>query len=160
MTRGMSVKVVAFFAMFFLGLMLGPSLAHLFEMPNKMQLAGDHYFTVQQIYAGWSRTGVLVGGALLTTVYLAVLLRGDTRARRFAWITVGCIVAGQILFWTFTFPTNRATENWTEMPEHWVALRRQWEYSHAGGAILNLVGHASLVAALLSRWGRGGAARA
>lgn len=49
--------------------------------------------------------------------------------------------------WTFTFPANRATQNWTTLPENWMALRAQWEYSHAASAVLNL---AALVAVILS----------
>jgi len=31
---------------------LGPALARLFELPNKINLSKDDYFTVQPIYAG------------------------------------------------------------------------------------------------------------
>ncbi|HZM33925.1 MAG TPA: hypothetical protein VFC18_05460 [Burkholderiales bacterium] len=34
---------------------------------------------------------------------------------------------------------NRATENWTRLPAHWLELRAQWEYSHAASAVLNLL---------------------
>ena len=61
-----------------------------------------------------------------------------------------CIVGSQVVFWTFTFPANQATVNWTEIPENWEALRTRWEYSHAAGAGLNLVAMISLVLSVLA----------
>ncbi len=55
----------------------------------------------------------------------------------------------QVLFWTFTFPANQLTENWTLVPDNWAALREQWEYSHAASALLNLVALVALIAAVV-----------
>jgi len=51
------------------------------------------------------------------------------------------------VFWSLTFPVNQQTHNWTVLPETWMALRAQWEYSHAASAVLNLV---ALIALILS----------
>jgi len=51
------------------------------------------------------------------------------------------------VFWTYTYPANQVTNNWTVLPENWRELRRQWEYSHATSAGLNLV---ALVVVILS----------
>jgi hypothetical protein len=40
------------------------------------------------------------------------------------------------IFFTFTYPANVATQNWTVSPPDWMEMRRQWEYSHAANAIL------------------------
>ncbi len=50
----------------------------------------------------------------------------------------------------FTFPVNRATVNWTRLPENWGSLRRRREYSHAASAGLNLIALISLIASVLS----------
>jgi hypothetical protein len=60
-----------------------------------------------------------------------------------------CIVATQVIFWTYTQPANLAIHNWTMMPQDWEALRRQWEYSHAASAGLNFVAFVALVWSLL-----------
>lgn len=62
-----------------------------------------------------------------------------------ALIAFLCIAGTQIVFWTFTFPANQATDNWTVLPEHWEKLRRQWEYSHAAGAGLDLIALIALI---------------
>jgi hypothetical protein len=48
-------------------------------------------------------------------------------------------VSTQVIFWPVTYPANNATENWVTMPKGWEALRRQWEYSHAAGAVLKFI---------------------
>ena len=53
-------RVALFFALMVTALALGPALAHLLELPNKIALPRDAYFTVQQIYAGWSLLGVVL----------------------------------------------------------------------------------------------------
>jgi hypothetical protein len=53
------------------------------------------------------------------------------------------------VFWTFTFPANQQTDNWTVLPENWTTLRMHWEYSHAAGAVLNLI---AFIALAFSVW--------
>jgi hypothetical protein len=43
------------------------------------------------------------------------------------------------MFFIVTFPANKATQNWTMLPQGWETLRQQWEYSHATGALLYFV---------------------
>ena len=127
-----------FVALMATALALGPALAHLLELANKIGLPKDAYFIVQQIYAGWSLLGVVLVVQLVSIVAVIVLAYDDRRLRNFAIVALLCLAGAQALFWTFTFPANVATENWTRKPDDWVALRRQWEYSHAGGAALQL----------------------
>ena len=47
-----------------------------------------------------------------------------------------------------TYPANQATENWTVVPENWMALRSQWEYSHAAAAVLNLTAFCALLVSI------------
>jgi hypothetical protein len=48
------------------------------------------------------------------------------------------VAATQVMFWLFTYPVNQATQNWSVLLDNWLALREQWEYSHAASALLNL----------------------
>jgi hypothetical protein len=119
-------------------LTLGPSLAHLLELPNKLALDREAYLTVQQIYRGWALLGFVVFAALVATGGFAWSSRAAPW-RRSAWGAFLCVVATQAVFWTFTAPANQATSNWTVLlPDGWEALRTRWEVSHAVGAGLNL----------------------
>lgn len=114
-------------------------MAHLLELLNKINLSREQYLVVQQIYRGWALLGFVVAGALLSTLALTISLRRKRRAFIPALIAFLCIAGTQVVFWTYTYPANQATNNWTMLPENWEELRRQWEYSHATSAILNLI---------------------
>ena len=126
-------------------------MAHLWELPNKINLSREHYLIVQQTYRGWNLTAVVVFGALLSTLALTIAVRHQRKAFIFALIAFLCIAGTQIIFWTYTFPTNQITNNWTILPDNWAALRRQWEYSHGASALLNLLAMISVSVSVLSR---------
>ena len=59
--RAMGASAVAFFVAFLTSaILLGPALAHAFELPNKIDLPRDQYFVVQQVYRGWSLFGFVL----------------------------------------------------------------------------------------------------
>ena len=118
-------------------LILVPSGAHLFELPGKIGLDRDAYFTVQSIYAGWAFFAIPIFMALAANGALFFAERGrDPAAARAALVSCILIAASLAVFFIWVFPGNRATANWTESPENWQVLRRHWEYGHAAGALL------------------------
>lgn len=130
----MWVKIAA---LTFTTLILIPSGAHLFELPAKIGLDRDAYFTVQGIYAGWAAFFLPIIGAIASNGLLFATLRRDKPAKaRCALLSAGLIAASLAVFFAFVFPGNQATENWTIQPENWEALRRGWEYGHAANAVL------------------------
>jgi hypothetical protein len=135
----MALNIIRFLSVFFVALALIPAGAHLAELPNKINLAREHYLIVQQIYRGWALWGIVAFGALLSTLLLTFINRGDPRRFTLSFIAFLCIIGTQISFWSFTYPVNVATHNWTMLPDNWLELRRQWEYSHAASAVLNII---------------------
>ncbi|HRO13157.1 MAG TPA: hypothetical protein PK452_16645 [Amaricoccus sp.] len=140
-----------FIALLSSAMALGGALAHLFELPNKIALPQEEYFIVQQVYRGWDRLGWLLLVELASIVAVAVLSRRDPRLFRPLLAAALLLLAAQAVFWTFTFPVNVATDNWTAVPEGWERLRARWEYSHAVGALFQLLVVASLILAALRR---------
>jgi hypothetical protein len=138
-----------FLSLLFCALALAPALAHLLELPSKIGLPRDEYFVVQQIYRGWWMLGIVVFGALLSTLALAIVVRKRPGELGPALTAFLCIVATQAIFWTFTFPANQQTANWTLLPDNWQELRMRWEYSHAASAMLNLVAMIAVIIAVL-----------
>jgi len=76
----MRAVAVRFLSVMFAALALVPTMAHLFELPNKIGLPRDEYLIVQQIYRGWALAGILVLGALLSTLALTIISRGNAAA--------------------------------------------------------------------------------
>ena len=148
-SKSMKLALARFSSLVFTALALAPSLAHLLELPNKIGLARDDYFVVQQIYRGWALLGVVVYAALFSTLALAVLVRSRGKEFGLALTAFLCIAGTQVIFWTFTHPANQLTANWTLIPENWSVLRVQWEYSHAAAAILNLIAMVAVAGSVL-----------
>lgn len=141
----MALTIIRFLSLLFAALALAPALAHLLELPNKISLSGEDYLTVQQIYRGWALLGIVVVGALLSTLALTIMVRKERKVFVLTLIAFLCIAGTQVVFWTFTYPVNQQTNNWTVLPANWLELRNQWEYSHAASAGLNLVALITLI---------------
>src|SRR4051812_21847802 len=82
----MLVRVLQFTSLLFVALALGPSLAHLLELPNKINLSPENYLTVQQIYRGWALLGIVVFGAMFWTLLLTVAVWNRPTSFRFALV--------------------------------------------------------------------------
>jgi hypothetical protein len=146
----MALRMVQFLAIVLTALALVPTGAHLFELPNKINLSRDAYLIVQGVYAGWALFGIIDLAALVTNVVLAVRLRRQHPAFSFAVVAVLCFVVFFVIFFTWTFPANQATANWTTMPDDWSGLRQEWEYSHAVNAVVMLIALCSVTLAVIT----------
>lgn len=147
-------KSLIVLAIVIMGISLIPGGAHLFALPNKIGMSQADYFTAQQVYAGWQLVGMSWVAALIMNIILAIRLRGQRMAFVFALAALLSIVVAFVIFFTWTFPANQETENWTFVPDNWEALRTQWEYSHAANAIVVFVGFCSATLAALTALGR------
>jgi hypothetical protein len=135
----MGRRVAQFLAIVLTALALVPAGAHLFELPNKIGLAEDAYFVVQGIYRGWALFGIVLFGALAANLALAIVV---WRQRAPFWLALGAfllVAATLAIFFTWTYPANQATSNWTVVPADWQELRIQWEYAHAANAVLTFL---------------------
>ena len=149
----MAAQFVRFFSLLFVGLTLAPGLAHVLQMPHKMDLTGNDYLRVQQLYAGWALLGIVAMGALISTLLLTILVRARLRQFALACIAFGSVLATQVIFWMLTFPVNQQTKNWTTLPVNWMTLRERWEYSHATAAVFDVIAFVAVVLAVLAAVG-------
>lgn len=147
----MRLRVVQFLAVVLTALALVPGGAHLFALLNKIDLGAEQYFIVQNIYRGWALFGIVLLGALLANLVLALmLLRRGGAAFVLASLAFCCIALTLVVFFIWTYPANQATNNWTTIPDHWEQLRRQWEYSHAANATITFVAFCSVTLSALT----------
>lgn len=146
----MAFRILRFLAVLLTAIVLGAGLAHLFEFPNKMDLSRDDYLIVQQIYRGWALLGIALIGALIVTLVLAIAVRKKPTIFALTVTALLCLAASLAIFFTFTYPANQQTANWTFLPADWEELRDRWEYSHAVNAVLYLVALSALVWSLIA----------
>lgn len=149
-TRALTAKPLPLVALLLTALSLVPVGAHFFELPNKLALGQQAYFTVQAIYRGWAFFGIALIGAILADAGLAaVAWRRQPAAFPWALAAALLMIASLAVFFVWVFPTNQATANWTIVPPDWERLRRHWEYGHAASALLTAGALGSLAWALL-----------
>jgi hypothetical protein len=147
----MPLRLLQFLAVILTVIAFAPSAAHLFELPHKIGLAETDYFTVQGIYRGWDLFGLPLIAALMVNLWLAIRLRHRRPAAIFATLAFVGIGLSLAIFFTWTWPANVATANWTVVPENWADLRTAWEYSHAVNALVMFLAVCSVTLAGL--WG-------
>jgi hypothetical protein len=145
-----ALKAIQFLALLFTALALVPAGAHLFALPNKIGLAQEQYFIVQNIYRGWALFGAAVLGALIANLLLAIMLRGRVAPFVLALVAFICVAVTLAVFFIWIYPANQATDNWTTIPENWEQLRRQWEYSHAANALVTFVAFCAVTLSVLT----------
>jgi len=104
---------------------------------------------VQTIYRGWALFGAVLITQIVADLALVVLVRRQPVAFRLALVALLCALGALAIFFLWTYPANLATNNWTEIPVDWQAWRRQWEYSHAAAAVVQLVGFCALTLSVL-----------
>lgn len=128
-------NILRFASIFLVVLSLGPGLAHLLELVNKMKLSGREYLIVQQIYRGWSLLGIVIFLSLASSLVITITSYRQGTQFGLKLAAVISIILSQVVFWAFTYPVNIETKNWTILPSNWMALRDKWEFSHAAGAM-------------------------
>lgn len=141
----MVTKAIRFISLLSTVLYAGFGLAHLWELPNKINRPKADYLTVQQNYRGWAFAGIIGVIALVSTAISAFLVR--QRGRVF-WLTLAGVasqVVPGLIFARFIAPANTQTNQWRELPENWAQLRNQWEYSHATNALIAFAGTGALL---------------
>jgi hypothetical protein len=143
------LKIVQFLALAFTALALVPSGAHLFELPGKIGLGAEQYFIVQSVYRGWSLFGIVLFGALIANLALALVLRNRGAPFVLALFACFCIALTLVVFFIWTYPANQATDNWMIIPNNWEQLRREWEYSHAANAVATFMAFCSVSLSVL-----------
>ncbi len=147
----MAYSIALFVALLSSALALGAPLAHVLELAHKIDMPRDQYFVVQTIYAGWNRLAYLLAIQFISIIAVIVMSRHEPRVFWSSLISVACLIAAQVVFWTYTYPANVATNNWTTIPQNWESLRNSWEYSHAAGAAFQVLVMSALIVAAMVR---------
>jgi hypothetical protein len=147
----MGTKVLQFCAIMLTAMALVPAGAHLFELPNKIGLDQNAYFTVQGIYRGWALFGIALIGALVANGVLALLLVLRRRPYVLPLAAFLLMAATLAIFFTWTYPANQATSDWTLPAANWQELRAHWEYAHAVNAVLTFIALCCLTWSVVAR---------
>src|SRR5262249_61230090 len=106
-------------------------------------------FIVQTFSRCWLLFGVVLIGAVLANLALAVVIRSQRASFILTLVSLLCLLATLAIFFAFVYPANQATSNWTAIPANWQELRWQWEIAHAANAVITFIALCSLTISLL-----------
>ncbi len=153
----MLLKATRFVAIMLAALTLGLSFCHLMQLSSR--LGWDQYLwvgsTVQGgLYAKFGSIGAVIFVATVIALgLLAYFVREHKRPGfRLALSAALLLVLALILWWVLVYPVNVELARWVNgpVPSDWTDYRARWEWGHAVIALIELVGFAALIGAVLA----------
>ena len=146
-----------FITLFLTALALTMTSAHVLEMPVKLHYPPDLYSSVNTtLYRYFAIIGAAYTlGSLLAAIVLAIAVRRRRASRR--WAAAGAL-ALTLAFGSWlglVQPVNAVIASALQtapetVPGLWRGLRFRWEYGHAVGFLLQLLGFAALLFSVLA----------
>jgi len=147
----MNLRALRFVSLLLAALGLGPGVAHLLEMPVKLNYTPEQYFAVTStLYMFFGSAGAVVQvGALVVTGVLAFACRGRPAVR--SVVAAALLLGLSLIAWgALVAPVNA---EWREaidagsnsLPKLYHELRLRWEYGHVVAFALWFAGYCSLL---------------
>jgi hypothetical protein len=155
----MQNRLLPFGTLMVTALNTGLTCAHLLEMPAKRRLDAQSYLKTQQIYRTFGPVGGLLEPAsVLAAALLTYAGRRRSPAFQMALTGTGLLVTALAAWLALVAPMNAKMDQWAPdaLPRDWQSTRDQWEYAHAGRAVLQALGLGALVYSVLVQTGRPG----
>jgi hypothetical protein len=130
--------------------------AHVLELPQKMHYDAQMYSAVNTtLYRYFAIVGgVYQVGSIVAAAILAFLVR--KRRPSFEWTLAGalCLLLAFGIWLTVVAPVNGEVTKAlgtapASVPAIWMRLRNQWEYGHAAGFVVQLIGVCMLLLSVL-----------
>lgn len=151
----MLMRMWRFMTLMLTSLSLSLSMAHLLELPQRMQFDQQLWVRVtviENVYRLFGSVGAVFEiAAVLAAIVLMFLVR--RRGSTFYWTFGGAIllVLAFVSWIMFVAPMNAEFSRWltTPVPLDWTRYRDQWEYAHAANALIKIFGLSLLVISVL-----------
>ena len=152
----MRLRVWRFITLLLAALALTMESAHVLELPQKMQYNAQMYAAVNTSLYRWF---AIVGGAyqvgsMAAAAGLAFLVRRHRPA--FGWTLAGacCLMLAFVVWLSVVAPVNAEVAETlaaapASVPEVWMRLRNRWEYGHAAGFVIQVIGFGALLLSVL-----------
>jgi hypothetical protein len=152
----MTIRVWRFVTLMLAALSLTMESAHVLELPQKMQYDAAMYAAVNGTLYRWFAIlgGVYQIGSIVAAIVLAIVVRRLGASFRWSlagaillvlafgvWLAAVAPVNGQVAEAVRTAPES--------VPALWMRLRTRWEYGHAAGFAVQLLGLGALVTSVL-----------
>jgi hypothetical protein len=152
----MLLRAWRFLTLVLAALALTMTSAHVLELPQKMGYDAALYAAVNTtLYRHFATVGAAYTiGSILAAGVLVLLVRGRRPAFRWTLTGATCLLLAFVSWLALVVPVNREVANAIRsapqsVPAVWMRHRARWEYGHATGFGIQLIGLASLVVSVL-----------
>jgi formate hydrogenlyase subunit 4 len=153
----MALRICRFITLLLAALSLTMESAHVLELPQKMQYDARMYASVNAtLYLYFA----IIGGFWqVSSIVMAAILVYLVRKRHpaFTLTLVGalCLLAAFAVWLIVVEPVNSQIGQAMQaspgtVPELWMQLRARWEYGHAIGFVLQLIGYCALLLSVVA----------
>ncbi len=153
----MALSALRFVTLMLAALSLTMESAHVLEMPQKLQYDPQLYTAVNgSLYLYFAIVGGMYQvGSVIAAALLAIFVRRHPTLFRPTWIGAACLGAALLVWAVVVSPVNQEiatvlAADPSQVPARWMSLRYRWEFGHAAGFILQLIGYAALVISVLA----------
>jgi hypothetical protein len=152
----MAVNMLRFIVLLLAALSLTMESAHVLELPQKMQYDAQLYAAVNTTLYKYFAVigGIYQIGSIAAAGLLAWVVR--KRGLSFGWTLFGALslLLAFVVWLAVVAPVNGQISDAVRMapdsvPALWMALRSRWEYGHAAGFVLQLIGLSALIVSVL-----------
>ena len=141
------MQIAHFSAIILTALALIPGGAHVRELPAKIDMDMEHYLTVQSIYRGWACRASSSWRQSPPMCGRPCWRAAGLSPRCWRWPRLGTTL---IVFFSWIYPVNQLTLNWSVIADDWEMLRARWEYSHAASAALTFLAFCACTASAIA----------
>lgn len=149
------IQIWRFITLMLASFSLSLSMAHLLELPQRIQFSQELWVrvtVVEGVYQYFGSVGAFFElGSVIAAIILIFLVR--KRGSTVYWTVGGAILLGLALIsWiTFIAPMNAEFATWltNPVPLDWTRYRNQWEYAHAINAFIKMMGLGFLFVSVL-----------
>jgi hypothetical protein len=152
----MRLRVWRFITLLLAALSLTMESAHVLELPQKMQFNAQMYAAINSSLYRWF---AIVGaayqlGSMAAAAGLAFLVRRHRPSFGWTLAGAGCLMLAFVVWLSVVAPVNAEVAEAlaaapASVPEIWMLLRNRWEYGHAAGFVIQLIGFSMLLFSVL-----------
>lgn len=152
----MQIRVWRFVAILLAALSLSLTSAHVLELPQKMVYDAQMYAAVNTtLYRYFAIVGgVYTVGAIVAALVLTCQVRRHRSSFRWTLAGAFCLLLAFATWLVIVAPVNSTIADALRVapqsvPTLWMELRARWEYGHAVGFIITLIGFGTLLMSTL-----------
>jgi hypothetical protein len=149
----MLISAVRFVSLFLTALVTGTAYCHTVEGLSRSELVSGTWLAVQQqLYWGFDlMTGMLEGGALITTAIVAAMARDRRRTLALNGIALFCLTMMLVVWVAGLGRIGETVSGWTvhTMPPNWPEYRNRWDWLQGARAALGMIALGAQILSLM-----------